>query len=689
MTSELRRNLPHIIAIFILILALLIVATKVGIMRCSDLGNGFCQLMDTIFGRKQIILVYGQDGIGDPIKTKNQIESMWRIPVYLAHIDSISGGTLDRYDMVIVEKCKEIPTSKLQYFNDYIMRKVDGRLVWVGDAGTFGGPNDMTCRILEFNMHYTEKIANNTRLSSKTHQRYICVEEKELNLDNVSLYQSSVLRARALEAKAFEELEYYCDSFAGKLNLVDEDLGYKCELPANSDYLQMYFEWQNKDTFDNLINPWNRGNYTMHGSDTLAPGIEFGTYVLGLSFIADDFAVKNYQDYETDLELIQEQLFIAHDGFISCRESRSATGCSLNTARAKMLMTLGSIKEVQSQVEMDFSGYLSSLESIKAQKALNNDSSGVGLIDSSMILLSTEQEAIRTIDIPTDTAPTLTQTVQMNEMKTSLQKAVTAIATIEGSESDDVYKSQYEKMRTSITTLNEKLEGELTQLEQDTKDYKTCEGQGGSTVQGGILEEIGNEHEDKVELLLRYSSRQTTKSGVLEFMEYTKDGNSLTPEWQDLRNKLAAIDIEEVCKAQSNQSTDGFQAAVHALDLMANVSTDNVTWQARVTLRKSDPTESHTLVRGIADSVRLEQKIGNKTYPVPFVLVGDVSGNINEVAQLDVEPVYSGRKLWPAITAREPKFGTHFMNKGTVVYYAFPPETEEEVVNNMVEFLLY
>jgi hypothetical protein len=75
--------------------------------------------------------------------------------------------------------------------------------------------------------------------------------------------------------------------------------------------------------------------------------------------------------------------------------------------------------------------------------------------------------------------------------------------------------------------------------------------------------------------------------------------------------------------------------------------------------------------------------------PVPFVLVETSERKTYTVTQLKVTPAYKGQATWPAITVKDPKFAVHAFGRGTVVYYAFPPETDEVFMDNLVDYILY
>ncbi|MCD6414183.1 MAG: hypothetical protein J7L23_00965 [Candidatus Diapherotrites archaeon] len=682
MPSEFTKNLPHIIAIAILIFALLVVSTKAGLVRCSSLGNQFCQVMDSIFGRPKIAIVYGDEGIGDPFLMKKTIEGLWKIPVDMINIDDLSPGMLDNFNLVIVEKSRTIPSSKLKIFYDYIMRKVDGRLVWIGDSGTFGGPDDQDCRDMKFLVSYKEKESNSTRLKSAPHVVHICVKESELNLENTTLFQSSINRQEAVSKEAWDELAKECSDFGGSLQPVQETLGYRCELPSDSDYSEMFFVWENEDDFKRIINPWDRGNYSSVSGDDL-PGFNFGSDVLGISFIADDFAVKNYQNYQEDLSAIREKLADAHSGLVDCSRLKSSGGCSVSAEQSKARSDLRKLTALKDNLRSYLDGMITTLDSISTQKQLKNDTSGALLLTDAVNKLSNERSSIADVAIPSD-VPTAAELQDMKGIPSAINRMIGYIAVLKGSETDGVIKQQYDGMENQLNQSMSNFNATLSLLETDTRSYIMCKATGSNTVKGALVSAVGSDYSSEISLLLSYASPMTDENGVLSIMSQATDKNGLRPKWRELRDKLANLDESTVCDRKSTEAKLAFTDIVSALDEMDTAARRTVVYDAIPTLVVSDV--DHLLVRGISRATEL--KITGEDVPISFILVG-TNPDARVVAKLRVTPIFAGRQYWPAISEREPKFGTHAFSKGTVIYYAFPPEIEEQLVNNMVEFLLY
>ncbi len=141
-----RQLLFHFIKIVILIFILLFILVYVGLVKCSSLP-GLCfaynSVMYFIKGNPKILLVYGDDGLGNPALLRQLLSN----PQYggnvpdMMHISEISPGVLSKYSVVIVEKAKTISTDKIIAFINYV--DLGGRLIWIGDAGTSLAPDDV------------------------------------------------------------------------------------------------------------------------------------------------------------------------------------------------------------------------------------------------------------------------------------------------------------------------------------------------------------------------------------------------------------------------------------------------------------------------------------------------------------------------------------------------------------------
>lgn len=146
----------NVAILIVLIFVLLFMVTFTGIMRCSDLpvmGEAWCNVYWGIktfaTGAPKVLIVYGESGLGNPVGVGNgSLEELLADPAILGvyadtlPIDSVNFGNLKGYDIIIVDRAKEIETRQLRAFIDYAMQPTGGILVWTGDAGTKLGRED-------------------------------------------------------------------------------------------------------------------------------------------------------------------------------------------------------------------------------------------------------------------------------------------------------------------------------------------------------------------------------------------------------------------------------------------------------------------------------------------------------------------------------------------------------------------
>jgi len=149
-------NGMHAIILIVMVFALLFLLTFTGVMRCSQLpvmGEAWCDVYWGIktfaTGSPRILIVYGDSGLGNPIGFDNgSLEALLADPNILGvhadtiEIDRVNFGNLSGYDMVIVDRARQIETKQLRAFIEYATMPTGGILVWTGDAGTELGPKD-------------------------------------------------------------------------------------------------------------------------------------------------------------------------------------------------------------------------------------------------------------------------------------------------------------------------------------------------------------------------------------------------------------------------------------------------------------------------------------------------------------------------------------------------------------------
>ena len=145
MDSEYMKNLPQAVALIILIAILLLVLVRFGFMGCGDLP-GLCAITKMIWP-PSIAIVYGDEGMGDPdALSRYIIEETHMFPTKIRVEMVRDSATIDKYQLVIVERAKNMSTETMRAFQQYVQK--GGRLVWIGDAGTALEPRDYVCESL-------------------------------------------------------------------------------------------------------------------------------------------------------------------------------------------------------------------------------------------------------------------------------------------------------------------------------------------------------------------------------------------------------------------------------------------------------------------------------------------------------------------------------------------------------------
>ncbi len=660
-TRELKNNLPHLIALMVLAFALLIVSTNAGLTRCSDFGNSYCDVYYSIVGTPKVMILQNPEGggLGYPVKMKRLLEDEHGLPTRMQNIGDLSPGMLEGYDVVVVEKARKIPTRKLEIIKDYVYGDM-GRLIWVGDSGTVGGEKDKTCKTIEYSIKYMKRDKG----SEVNEEKKLCVSEP--SKQNVSASIAS--KTKDLTSEAMTELKKVCEeSFGGTLASVRTDQGYQCKNPSG-EYSKVYINWKNEKSVKRIVDPWNRGEYSLLGSEEKHEGLDFGTKILGISFIADNYAVSEYSDLSESVSKIRTLLLDAHSGFVECEKNLAQETCSPQQKLSVAKQKLNMLKDNKQDAENDLSVILTNLESIKQTK----NTSSIQVEDAINIVTEKKNE-LETKDVGEE--PSEQTLSQLEKCNSTLNKAVTKLENLKALETKEEYKQQYEEMAS-------KIRGKIVteDLEKAIEEYKECSAQGPTNLKTELAEATGNK--EMTELLISYSSPHTDKKGTIEFIKNAPE----TDEFQE--------EVEEssyICGEENQEIEQGFKAAGQALK-KARESKDKLAPEMKskslATLTAAD--EQHPLIQGISKSIELKKKVtGGEEAPVPFVLVYSAHQHTHVVSKVKITPEYKGEDKWPAITVKDPRFASHVFGRGTMVYYAFPPETDEIFVDNLVRFILY
>ncbi len=140
-TKLMVKDFSKIAILLVLLFGLLYALTWTGVMKCNSIP-AWCDIYYMINGKPKVLIVSGSEGLGNPEYLKEILQSPEHTlaNVTTLNINSVNLGNLRNYALVIVEKARKIPTSKLKNFMEYV--DGGGKLIWTGDAGTELGEDD-------------------------------------------------------------------------------------------------------------------------------------------------------------------------------------------------------------------------------------------------------------------------------------------------------------------------------------------------------------------------------------------------------------------------------------------------------------------------------------------------------------------------------------------------------------------
>lgn len=125
----------HILTLIFLVALILGILTWAGIVKCSAVP-GWCSVYYFVAGEPNILIVYGDSGLGDPVVLQKAIQHPQHLGkrAEMIHLKNISPGFLKNYKLVIVDRAKKMSTEQMNLFIEYA--SLGGKLVWIGDSGT-------------------------------------------------------------------------------------------------------------------------------------------------------------------------------------------------------------------------------------------------------------------------------------------------------------------------------------------------------------------------------------------------------------------------------------------------------------------------------------------------------------------------------------------------------------------------
>ena len=168
MVSNIGKDITHLVVLAVLVVVLLVVATKFQWVHCSMIP-GWCNVYCDVITRShaQVALIHGPpgDGIGNPVaddlETRGNLENEIRalrpdIALLSISVDDLSAGLLKRYDVVILERAKRMSSRQITVLTDFVAR--GGTLVFVGDSATeqYVDPYDLLLAQQERDEYYED-----------------------------------------------------------------------------------------------------------------------------------------------------------------------------------------------------------------------------------------------------------------------------------------------------------------------------------------------------------------------------------------------------------------------------------------------------------------------------------------------------------------------------------------------------
>jgi len=138
MQIDITRTINLVIRVGILLLlvfGLLFALTWTNRVKCKSIPM-WCDAYYMIRGKPDVLIVYGESGLGDPELLADTFRNPNIVGVYAQELrlDSVNQGNLQKYEIVIVTRAKNMSSEKVKMFMDY--SNTGGNLVWTGDAGT-------------------------------------------------------------------------------------------------------------------------------------------------------------------------------------------------------------------------------------------------------------------------------------------------------------------------------------------------------------------------------------------------------------------------------------------------------------------------------------------------------------------------------------------------------------------------
>ena len=184
--DELKKELPHVIVLCLLIIVLLVIVTKFKMVHCSQIPQ-WCAIYCQIMGRSRVALVSGDAGIGDPNQLGKLVQELrFYTLVEPFPASEMSYGLLKDYEVVVLEHFRNITVGQTSALKAYLSG--GGTVLWIGDAAS--------------NLYLSEEDKAEAKLVNET-----WASENKTAAGGLSYYEA--LEKKVENTKGFGDLSNY------------------------------------------------------------------------------------------------------------------------------------------------------------------------------------------------------------------------------------------------------------------------------------------------------------------------------------------------------------------------------------------------------------------------------------------------------------------------------------------------
>ncbi|MCX6801825.1 MAG: hypothetical protein NT067_01800 [Candidatus Diapherotrites archaeon] len=177
----------RIVILLFLVFILLFVLTLANRVKCKSIP-GWCSVYYAVRGKPEVLIVYGEEGLGDPDLLADSLRNpnLAGVSSSLIRLDSVNPGNLKKYQLVIVTKARKMSAAKIKMFLDYAA--TGGNLVWTGDAGAETEKDDDLLRESEYSGDSNSNAAINPW--ARKHEGYVVMLNKAISANYITNYCS-------------------------------------------------------------------------------------------------------------------------------------------------------------------------------------------------------------------------------------------------------------------------------------------------------------------------------------------------------------------------------------------------------------------------------------------------------------------------------------------------------------------